>query len=193
VTQTIAYLPATAALQTPSPLSPRARRALSQAVARLEHAQACGRPWALAEAYRQTAGCYLKLGAWGQAVAMIEHGLRWAHAGGGTDQQLDMACELVEALSLQAAVLDAEQQGSGRATRERARDLVCDASQLARRAADTRWEVTVLLRLSDVLDRFGDRDDATQLQVRALELTLASELSPRALSADDAQPRRLAH
>ena len=41
---------------------------------------------------------------------------------------------------------------------------------LAARVADPRWEVTVLLHLSDVLDRFGDRDDAVNLQTRALRL-----------------------
>jgi hypothetical protein len=155
-------------------------------VARLEHAQACGRPWALAEAYRQTAGCYLRLGAWAQAVLMIEHGLHWAHVGGSTDQQLDLLCELAEALALQAAVRDSECAGSGHAARERARDLVFEAVRMARRAADGGWEVTVLLRLSDVLDRFGDRDDATRLQVRALELTLAGGAFPRPPRAEDA-------
>ena len=45
-----------------------------------------------------------------------------------------------------------------------------EASTLAGRVADPSWEVQVLLRISDVLDRCGDRDDAVQLQTRALRL-----------------------
>ena len=41
---------------------------------------------------------------------------------------------------------------------------------LAGHVADAQWEVTVLLRISDVLDRCGDHDDAVQLQARAMGL-----------------------
>jgi hypothetical protein len=40
--------------------------------------------------------------------------------------------------------------------------------------ADTGWEAQVLLRISDVFDRCGDRDDAVQLQTRALRLMSGS-------------------
>ena len=178
---------------TPPPLPSSDSLALNQAIARLAHAQACGRPWALAEAYRQTAGCYLRVGALGQATLMLEHGLTWAQATGGADQQLDLVCELVEVLAMQAAVMDAIQRGGGAAVRTRAKGLIHDAARLAGRAADPGWEVTVLLRLSDVLDRFGDRDEATRLQMRALELTMGGGRTPCWPSAEDADTSCTAH
>ena len=79
-----------------------------------------------------------------------------------------------------------KRQGQGRPLRERARDHVFEAQRLAHQVSDARWEVTVLLRLSDVLDRFGDRDDATQLQVRALQLTVGVHDTPHRPDAADA-------
>jgi hypothetical protein len=50
--------------------------------------------------------------------------------------------------------------------------------------ADPDWEIKVLLRVSDVLDRCGDRDDAVQLQTRALRLMAhdaTAQIDPRVL------------
>lgn len=155
-----------------SVIDPAERRALCDALAHLEQAQSMGRPWALAEAHRDVAQAYRRLGALPSALALLEQALQWARVTGARDQAVDLQCEIVETLALQATTSDPEQIGSARAARERARDLVFDASRQAARVADAKWEVTVLLRLSDVLDRFGDRDDATLLQVRALQLTV---------------------
>ena len=43
--------------------------------------------------------------------------------------------------------------------------------------ADPSWEVLVLLRVPDVLDRCGDRADAVLLQTRALRLMTGSLVS----------------
>lgn len=160
------------------------RNRLRLALASLELAQASCSPWSLAEAYREAAGAYVALGALRPALGMLEQALRWACATGSADQRVDLLCEIVETLAVESDALERRQRGSGRASRDEARDRVFEASQLATRVADARWEVTVLLRLSDVLDRFGDRDDATQLQVRALLLTVGG--SPEGPKAADA-------
>jgi hypothetical protein len=169
-----------------SVIDPAERQALCDALERLEQTQSTGRPWALAEAHRDVAHAYRRLGALPSALALLEQALQWARVTGARDEAVDLQCEIVETLALQAATSDPEQTGSARAARERARDLVFDASRQAAGVADAKWEVTVLLRLSDVLDRFGDRDDATLLQVRALQLTVGAALSAPAQTAADA-------
>lgn len=62
--------------------------------------------------------------------------------------------------------------------RERARSAAFEALQLAAHVADSRWEITVLLRICDVLDRCGDRDDAIGLQARALRLMAGDPTMP---------------
>lgn len=165
---------------------PASRTALRAALASLDAAQAAGRPWALAEAYREVAHGYGGIGALPSALAMLTQALRWARATGATDQCVDLHCEIVEMLARQADGYEQTLPGSGRPTRDLARDHVFEATRLATRVADARWEVTVLLRLSDVLDRFGDRDDATLLQVRALQLTVGASLEPQRPNAADA-------
>jgi hypothetical protein len=162
------------------------RQALKQALASLELAQVAGRPWSLAEAYREAGSSYRALGALGSALTMLEQSVRYARITGSIDQCVDLLCEVVETLALHADACEREQPGSGRRTRDRARDHVFEASRLAARVSDARWEITVLLRLSDVLDRFGDRDDATQLQVRALQLTVGGPSEGQRPDAADA-------
>jgi hypothetical protein len=174
-----------------TPCSVDANRAtLRKALAHLETTQAEARPWALAEAHRQVAVAYAALQAWPSALAMLEAALRWARAVGAGDQVVDLLCSAVEMHAGESEALERDERGRGRPARERARDLVFEASRLAARVADPRWEVTVLLRLSDVLDRFGDRDDATLLQVRALQLTVggSTSLSPGASDASARHP-----
>ena len=167
------------------------RDALRQAIAALERAQAAGPSWPLAEALLQLGRCYRALDALPSALAMIEQALRWARATGAADHSVDLLCELVETLALQAQRQEQALRGSGRPARERARDCIFEATGLAAHVADPGWQVTVLLRLSDVLDQFGDRDDATRLQVRALQLTAGSALPPdRPTAADAALLRR---
>lgn len=162
------------------------RLALRKALASLELAQAGGRPWSMAEAYREAGSAYRALGALGLALTMLEQSVRYARVTGSIDQCVDLLCEVVETLALQSDACEHEQAGSGRRTRDRARDHVFEASRLAARVSDARWEITVLLRLSDVLDRFGDRDDATQLQVRALQLTVGGPSDGQRPDAADA-------
>lgn len=179
-----------AALTPPAPEAPGTpatpQAALRQALARLERAETQGRPGLMADACQRLARCYRALGASGAARASLERALRWACTSGAADQELDLRCEFAEWLADEAAQADRHEHGSGRALREQARDQVFQASRLAAGCADPRWEVTLLLRLSDVLDRFGDRDDATVLQVRALQLTVSEVYAPPAPRAEDA-------
>lgn len=165
-----------------------ARDTLRSALRQLEAVQSLQRPWALAEAHRAVAGAYRELGALSSALAMLETAQRWAHALGCADQQVDLLCETIEVLARQSEAQERVARGGGRAARERARDLVFDTRQRLARVADPQWEITVLLRLSDVLDRFGDHDDATQLQLRALRLTVDAAACGSSGPAADPRP-----
>ncbi len=153
--------------RTPLHADPAARDALCECIAALEAAQASGLAWAVAEAQLGLARCYSHMGALGFALALLEQGLAAAQ---GLDQRVELLCERIRTLARHAQELEAQTPGSGRSARETARDHIFEATGLVARVADPRWEVKVLLQLSDVLDRFGDRDDAVHLQTRALRL-----------------------
>ncbi|GAB4037294.1 MAG: hypothetical protein Fur0014_04840 [Rubrivivax sp.] len=172
---------------TPADVLPTQR--LRHALASLEQARTTRRPWAMVEASREAARAHLEVGALDSAVALMELALRWSLAISSVDARTDLLCEWAELLAAQSDLLEREARGRGRPARERARDAIFEAGQLAARVADPRWEVTVLLRLSDVLDRFGDRDDATLLQMRALQLTVGYCPGPGAPRAQDAEMR----
>ncbi|MCW5610124.1 MAG: hypothetical protein KIS83_05490 [Rubrivivax sp.] len=166
-----------------------AREALRRAASRLDEAELRGRPCEMSQALAAMAAGYRLLGADAQAEAMFESALRWGRLAGSADGVVDLLCALAETASRLAATQEAEGRGRGRAARERARDHAFEASQLAAHVADPRWEVQVLLRISEVLDRCGDRDDALQLQQRALRIVTAQPApDPRVLRA----PRGLA-
>lgn len=151
------------------------RDQLGATLRQLEAVQAQPRPWALAEVHRAVAGAYRDLGAWPSALANLQAARHWAQVGQARDLDVDIGCTLVETLASAADAAEQQERGMGRPQREQARDLVFEITQQAACAADAQWEVGVLLRLSDVLDRFGDRDDATQLQIRALRLTVGEQ------------------
>jgi hypothetical protein len=146
------------------------RQALRVAAARLDDAELRCRPHEMSLALAQMARCYRGCGALPSAEACLVSALRWARPAGGIDQLVDLICELAEVAATIAERDEAEQEGAGRAARERARDYAFDASTLAGRVADAGWEASALLRISEVLDRCGDRDDAVLLQTRALRL-----------------------
>lgn len=154
-----------------------AREALRQAAAALDAAEQRGQPFEMSQALVQVARGYGALRALASAEAYLELALRWARAGGSTDHTVDLLCELCEAAERVAQAHDAQRPGSGHAARERARDHAFEASTLAGRVADSGWEVTVLLRISDVLNHCGDHADAAQLQSRALQL-MAGQRTP---------------
>jgi len=147
-----------------------ARDALRHATAALDTAERGGQAIAISQAMAHVAACYRHLNALASAEACYERALRWGRHAGAMDQVVDLLCELSDTIVRLAQAQDAQRAGGGRAARERARDHAFEAPTLAGRVADPGWEATVLLRISDVLDRCGDRDDAVQLQTRALRL-----------------------
>lgn len=160
-----------------------AREGLRDAIAALEVAQASGLACAVAEAHPSLARCHAQLGAPGLAISLLGQAL--AHAA-GLNQRVELLCEGIGVLAEQADQQEAERASSGRTAREATRDHIFEASGLAARVPDPRWEVKVLLHLSNVLDRFGHRNDAVHLQTRALR-------PMQALGGESAtDPRRLA-
>jgi tetratricopeptide (TPR) repeat protein len=147
-----------------------ARVALDLAVRRLDEAELNREPSEMSEALAGLARCYRSLSAWSPALDYMQQALRWAHVSGGVDQRVNLLCELAElACSTSESILAPDGQES-RAARECARDHAFEAARVAVHAADPQWEIKVLLRVSDVLDRCGDHDDAITLQTRALTL-----------------------
>ena len=149
----------------PAPLLPGARRdALTAAIAALEAAQRGGRPAELSHALAQAARCYRELGQLGQAEAHVQQALRWAGAVGATDACLELLCEAAE-----LALMDDQPS--------RARELAEEVARMARHAADPGWELSVLMRASDVLDRVGEHGQAIALHCRALSLITQDHLN----------------
>ena len=127
------------------------------------------------QALAGAASAYRALQAWTQAEACLLQALRWS-ACVGADASVSLVCELAEVLVSQADVLEEDDAPAARRIREQARDHALQAAELARRCADAHWEVHVLLRVSEALDRCGDHDDAIALQCRALNLLVRDEL-----------------
>jgi hypothetical protein len=161
-----------------------ARNALRAAAAALDGAEQQGQAHAISAALAQMAHCLAAMQALAPAETYLESALRWARAAGSTDHTVDLLCALCDLAERLASSQDQRAAGLGHAARERARDHAFEASLLAGRVADPDWEIKVLLRVSDVLDRCGDRDDAVQLQTRALRLMAhdgTTRLDPRVL------------
>ena len=149
-----------------------AREALRQALAQLDMAEQLQQPAALCQALADTAQALAKLRAFPAAEQCLARAQRWALALGAADLRADLACAAAElaAGAADLALTDTEDGCSLRRARDRARDQAFEAARLAGQTADPHWEIQVLLRASDVLDRCGDHDDAVQMQHRALVL-----------------------
>lgn len=155
-----------------------ARVALDLAVRRLDAAEQQRDPIEMTEALAGLSRCYRSLAAWSPALDYMQQALRWAHVAGGLALRVDLLCELAELAVSTADAILAPDGPEARAAHECARDHAFEAARLALHAADAQWEIQALLRVSDVLDRCGDHDDAITLQTRAL--TLISQNPERA-------------
>ncbi|MBN8508498.1 MAG: hypothetical protein J0L57_07795 [Burkholderiales bacterium] len=147
-----------------------ARTALREAAQALDVAERYQHPLEMCLALAQVARCYRALQAHEAAESYLGQALRWSRTLGAADQAVEILCLLTE-----AGCALAEQSGSADSRRahaalERTRDRAFEAAGLAARVADPDWEIKVLLRISDVLDRCGDHDDAVELQSRAMRL-----------------------
>lgn len=154
---------------TPLPYGP-ARNALELAVRRLDQAELQRNPNEMCEALAGISRCYRALSAWAPAIDYMQQALRWTHAVGGVDQRVEVLCEIAELACSSADACEPTDSRAIHIARECARDRAFEAARIAIHAADPHWEIKVLLRVSDVLDRCGDHDDAIALQIRALTL-----------------------
>ena len=151
-----------------------ARDALRQAMRLLgdaELVQGSHRAPALCQALTEAARALAGLHAYGPAESHLAQALRWALQMGGQDLAADLHCAWAEVATNAADLAEAQgEHARSRAARDRARDQAFEAARLAGLATDPNWEIRVLLRASDVLDRCGDHDDSVLLQQRALVL-----------------------
>jgi hypothetical protein len=158
------------AMSPDEPMEPL-RQALRDAAAALDAAEAVGEPARLSQALAHVSRCYRRLGALAEAVWCAKRGLQLARNLSAVDASVDALCELAELALERAALLDAQNETRGaQRLRDATRDHCFEATQLALRSADPQWEITVLLRVSDLFDALGDHDDAIVLQCRAIEL-----------------------
>jgi hypothetical protein len=147
-----------------------ARARLRDAVSELDAAEVAAEPARLSQSLAQVSRCHRAVGALSEADWYAKRGLAVARGLGAVDASVDALCELAE-LSLDRAdrLAQDEPRGAHR-LRDAARDHAFEATELAQRATDPKWEITVLLRVSDLFDRLGDHDDAIALQCRAIGL-----------------------
>jgi len=158
------------------PLPTHAREALRAAVAGLDAAEAAAEPARLSQALADVSRCHRELGGLAEADWYARRGLSVARGLGAADASVDALCGLAELSLERADRLDGNDEGRGaRRLRDAARDHAFEATRLARHAADPQWEVTVLLRVSDLFDRLGDHEDAIALQCRALSLITGAD------------------
>lgn len=147
-----------------------ARSALREAAAALDVAERYQQPLEMSLALAQMARCYRALQALGPAESCLERALAWARTLGAADQAVEILCLLAETGCALAELHAQDDSRRSHAALERTRDWAFEAAGRAAHVADPQWEIKVLLRISDVLDRCGDHDDAVQLQSRAMSL-----------------------
>ncbi len=152
-----------------------ARDALARALQQLTLAETVTgpcQPAALCQALTEVARALSALHAYGQAESHLAQALRWAVVMGSADNCADLHCALAEVATLAAELAEVHNElpAAVHHWQDRARDHAFEAAGLAAHVTDPHWEVKLLLRASDVLDRCGDHDDAVQLQQRALVL-----------------------
>ena len=147
-----------------------ARRALRQAVTALDLAEQLCMPIEMCLALAQVARCYRALQALEPAEWYLQQAYRWSCVLGAPDQSVELLCQLAEVSCAVALSRQSDDALRRQRALERTRDRAFEAGALAEKVADAAWEVKVLLRISDVLDRCGDHDDAVQWQARAMRL-----------------------
>lgn len=158
-----------------------ARRDLRAAVAALDAAEASGEPAQLSQVLAEVARCHRNVGALAEADWYAKRGLAVARGLGAADASVDALCVLAELAQERAERLDGQNEARGaHRLRDAARDHAYEAAGLAQHSADPQWEVTVLLRVSDLFDRLGDHEDAIALQCRALGLISGTQMPTRA-------------
>jgi hypothetical protein len=148
-----------------------ARQTLRAAEAALDEAEQRGEPAMLSQALAWVAQCHRQVGALAEAVWYAKRALAVARGLPAVDASVDALCTLAELCVERAGRLNPDDEPRGvHRLHEAARDHAFEASQLVQHCADANWEVAVLMRASEVLDRLGDHDDAVVLQRRMIQL-----------------------
>ena len=169
-----------------------ARSALRDAAAALDQAELYQQPLEMSLALAQMARCYRALQALGPAELVLERALAWARVLGAADQAVEILCLLAETSCSVAELHAQDDSRRSHAALERTRDWAFEATSMAVHVTDPQWEIKVLLRISDVLDRCGDHDDAVELQSRAMRLMYGTHTSTDTVPAPQPDPRRMA-
>lgn len=149
---------------------------LALAIQALHDAGPAAAPVWKMQALTDVANAYRALGDLTQTESYLQQALRWSHLV-GADATVHLLCELADLAVTQGMAAILRDISAAQLAREKARDFAFESAQLACRAADAQWEVQVLLRVSDALDRCGDHGDAIALQCRALHLLFRGEVS----------------
>jgi tetratricopeptide (TPR) repeat protein len=160
-----------------------ARTALRQAAAALDKAERFKHPLEMSLALAQMARCYRGLQALAPAEWYLEQALAWSRTLGAIDQSIEILCLLAET---SCSLSERQARGDSRrrhAALERTRDRAFEITGLVSGVSDPEWEIKVLLRISDVLDRCGDHDDAVELQARAMRLMYGDRVPPHGVDA----------
>ena len=152
-------VPLAASTMLPGP----AREALTAAIAALDVADKRHEVAELCQAFAQVGRCYRGIGQLDSADEYLRQAMELARALPTVDQSVELLCEAAE-LSVQ------------RGLPKIARDQAQEAARLARHTADPAWELAVLMRASDMLDRLGERSQAIALHCRALNLITQDHL-----------------
>jgi hypothetical protein len=142
--------------------------ALRAALLAVERAEATASQQMLWPAWLDVARCWRRMGATEEAHGSLRNALRVARSARSSAALVDVLCEVAENTCDLADMHVGVSRERVRHWRDRARDEVFEASTWLLGAEPSAKAVETLLRLSDVLSRCGDHDDASVLQMRAL-------------------------
>lgn len=161
---------------------------LREALHQQRIAEAHGHPLLRCEALTGTARSLAAAQAWDASETCLELALQAARQLlASEDLQADLLCALAEVCCNAADAWDASHRHDDggphtpaprHPARDRAHAWAAQAAHQAPRVSDTAWQVTVLLRAADVLERGGELDDALRLQRQALALEHPGPTSP---------------
>jgi len=153
---------------------------LREALRQQQIADAHGHPLLRCEALTGTARSLAAAQAWDASEACLVLALQAARQLlAADDLQADLLCALAELCCQAADAWAADHDGDGggpvlpapsHPVRARAHHWADQAAQQAARVSDSAWQVTLLLRAADVLERGGELDEAARLQRQALAL-----------------------
>lgn len=175
-------------------LSEDVRLALQQldAIRQLSAAGGC-HVITLCEALTEAGRALASVRAYSLSESCLAQALQCATLMAAPDLRANLMCALAEVAtnSAELARWRGDTPDDGQAARRRARQHAHEAAALAGGTSDPQWELKLLLRASDVLDRCGQHDEALQMQQRAMLLlglhaTLPDAIEPEAKRARDA-------